>query len=150
MLTHHAEQQVLDTLLDAFKARGLINARGTQRTDATHILATVRTLNRIACVGETMRATLEVLATVAPAWLQPHIAPDWLDRSAVRFDEFRLPRKPTERDAIARLIGPDGATRLTTIVDLAAPPWLRLVPAVDVMRQVWLQQFVTVGMCQYL
>lgn len=47
IVTNQAEQQLLDTLLHAFKARGLLKARGRQRTDATHVLANVRTLNRI-------------------------------------------------------------------------------------------------------
>ena len=53
-LTHHTEQQVLDTLITAFKAHGLCKAGGRQRTDATHNWVNVHTLNRIECVGETM------------------------------------------------------------------------------------------------
>jgi len=100
ILVHAAEQQLFTTMLAAFKQRGLLRAGGMQRSDATHILANVRALNRIACVGETMRATLEVPATVAPAWLYPQIPPEWPDRYAGRFDEFRLPSKASARDAM--------------------------------------------------
>jgi hypothetical protein len=44
--------------LTACNARGWINARGTQRTDATHVLAAVRTLHRCECVLEAMRQAL--------------------------------------------------------------------------------------------
>ena len=36
------------------------------RTDSTHVLAATRDLNRLELVGETLRATLNALATVAP------------------------------------------------------------------------------------
>ena len=36
----------------------------------THVLAAIRALNRLELVAETMRHTLNVLATVAPDWLR--------------------------------------------------------------------------------
>jgi transposase len=44
---------LLDTLLQRLQEQGL-KARGRQRTDSTHVLAAVRTLNRLERVGETM------------------------------------------------------------------------------------------------
>ena len=64
-----AEQTLVDTMLDRFKAKGLLKARGRQRTDATAVLAAIRTLNRLECVGETLRHTLNSLAVAAPDWL---------------------------------------------------------------------------------
>src|SRR5262245_2669834 len=58
LLTHKAAQRLLDTFLLACKTRGWIRARGTQRTDSTHILAAVRTLHRFECVLEAMRQAL--------------------------------------------------------------------------------------------
>jgi hypothetical protein len=34
----------------------LLKARGRQRTDATHVLASVRTLNRLELLAETLRS----------------------------------------------------------------------------------------------
>ena len=48
LLAHDATQRFLDTFLTACKARGWLKARGTQRTDSTHVLAAIRTLNRLA------------------------------------------------------------------------------------------------------
>jgi transposase len=45
---------LLDTLLQVCRARKLLKARGRQRTDSTHVLATIRVLNRLECVGETL------------------------------------------------------------------------------------------------
>ncbi|HMB07718.1 MAG TPA: transposase, partial [Isosphaeraceae bacterium] len=63
-----AEQLLLDKMLECLRARGLVKARGQQRTDSTHVLAAIRVLNRLELVGETLRATLNQLATVAPEW----------------------------------------------------------------------------------
>ena len=69
LLAGHAEQLLFETMLDQFKTQGLLKVRGHQRTDSTHILAAIRILTRLECVGETMRHALESLAVVAPAWL---------------------------------------------------------------------------------
>jgi transposase len=38
---------LFETMLNSLKQRGLIKAGGRQRTDATHVLAAVRAINRI-------------------------------------------------------------------------------------------------------
>jgi transposase len=63
------EQEMLDLMLTRFKASGLLKTRGQQRTDSTHVLASIRVLNRLENVGETLRAALNSLATAAPEWL---------------------------------------------------------------------------------
>src|SRR3954467_178333 len=70
LLEGGAEERLLHKLLEACQARGLLKARGRQRTDATHVLASIRTLNRLELVGETLRAALNELATIAPDWLR--------------------------------------------------------------------------------
>jgi transposase len=70
LVAGQAEQLLLDTLLTRMRERGLLKARGRQRTDSTHVLATIRTLNRLELVGETVRYALNSLAVVAPDWLR--------------------------------------------------------------------------------
>ena len=65
---------------------GWLKARGRQRTDSTHVLAAVRMLNRLERVGETMRAALNELAVVAPAWLQARVPVEWYERYARRVE----------------------------------------------------------------
>ncbi len=62
-----AEHQLLETVLTLLQERNLLKARGKQRTDSTHILAAIRTLNRLELVGETVRYALNRLAVVDPA-----------------------------------------------------------------------------------
>jgi transposase len=66
LLVHEAAQRLLDTFLTACKARGWIKARGTQRTDSTHVLAAVRTLHRFECVLEAMHQALNQLSAQTP------------------------------------------------------------------------------------
>src|SRR4028119_1071421 len=65
-----AEQLLLDRMLEHFQEKGLLKARGRQRTDSTHVLAAIRVMNRLEMVAETLRATLNDLAEVAPEWLR--------------------------------------------------------------------------------
>ncbi len=66
LLAHHAERRLFDVMVSQFRERGWIKERGKQRTDSTHVLAAVRAVNRLECVGETMRHALNILAEVAP------------------------------------------------------------------------------------
>jgi transposase len=94
LLTHEAERRLFDGLLEHCRNRGWIKARGKQRTDATHVLAAIRTLRRLECVGETMR---HVLSGVAPSWLLEHMDPAWAERYEKRFSDFRLPKDEKKR-----------------------------------------------------
>ncbi len=55
LLATGAERRLFDLLLEQLRTRGWIKARGKQRTDSTHVRASIRTLRRLECVGETMR-----------------------------------------------------------------------------------------------
>jgi len=140
LIEGEAEQQLLDSLLVRFKERGWLRARGRQRTDSTHVLAAVRALNRLECVGETLRHALNCLAEVAPEWVQAHVPAAWYDRYAARFEQYRLPKTEPERHALALTIGADGAQLLTAVYAPDAPSELRQ-PAVDILRQVWIQHY---------
>jgi transposase len=139
LMTGAAEYLLFDTLLTWCRDRHLIKARGRQRTDSTHVLAAVRALNRIEVVSETMRHALNSLAIVAPAWLRTVSPSEWQDRCARRAEDDRLPTKHTARAALALAIGHDGWRLLAAVDHAAAPPWLREIPAVVILRHVWLQ-----------
>jgi transposase len=61
-----AEKHLLDRLLEVCKQRGWLKAGGKQRTDSTHVLARARSLSNLECVGETLRAALNELASAIP------------------------------------------------------------------------------------
>ncbi len=140
-----AEERLLHKLLDCCRELGLLKARGRQRTDATHILASIRVLNRLELVGETLRAALNELATIAPDWLHGAVPETWYRRYARRIEDDRLPRTATEREAYARTVGEDGFALLDRLEGPGTPEGLRSLPKVAVLRQVWARHFARDG-----
>jgi transposase len=141
LLDGELEQHLLEVLLERAKAKGLLKAGGRQRTDATHVLAQVRVLNRLERVAETLRAALEALAVAAPGWLAGWLPQAWEERYERPVEEARLPREPSKRAALADQVGADGMRLLAMVWEPTAPGWLREVPAVEVLRQVWVQHY---------
>ena len=134
-----AGQALLDAMLEVARQAGLLKTGGRTRTDSTHVLASVESLNRLELAGETVRHALEVLATVAPEWVRATIPAPWFDRYARRVEQYRLPKAAAERERQAEVFGSDGAALLDAVA--TAPEWLRQVPALEVLRQIWVQQF---------
>ena len=141
LLAHGAERRLFDLLLEQCRERGWIKAHGKQRTDSTHVLAAIRTLRRLECVGETMRHALNVLAEVAPAWLLEHMDPQWAERYEKRFSDFHLPKEEKKRVELAETIGADGRRLLDRVYAENNLPWLRDLDAIQTLRQVWLQHY---------
>jgi transposase len=137
-----AEQRLLEVVLEQAQAHGWLKERGRQRTDSTHVLAASRMLGRLEVVGETLRHALNVLAEVAPDWLRAQELPaEWSERYGRRIEEYRLPKGATEREAYANEVGADGWRILEALEQAAIPSWLRDLPAVVTLRQVWAQQY---------
>ena len=141
LLEGEAEELLLNQMLALFKEKKLIKARGRQRTDSTHILAAVRELNRLELVGETMLFALNALTQVDPKWLRSVVPAEWYERYNGRFTSFRLPRSRANREVLADTIGHDGWHLMSCVYGEDAPSYLRKVPAVDILRQVWIQQY---------
>ena len=142
LVENDLQEVLLDRMLETFQGRGWLKARGRQRTDSTHVLAAIRTLNRLELVGETMRYALNTLAEVAPEWLKLQLQPGWVDRYSDRVDNYRLPTQKKERDQLARTIGLDGYRLLYKLHDEATPLGLHELEAIETLRQVWKQQYI--------
>jgi transposase len=141
LLAGSAEELLLAKLLERCRAMGLLTARGQQRTDSTHVLAAIRVLNRLELVAETLRAALNELATVAPAWLQALVPPEWYARYAKRIEDARLPREPAQREAYAQTVGEDGFALLDMVEAVEAPPDLRMLPSIAALRRTWQRHY---------
>jgi transposase len=133
---------MLDTLLDRLRELGLVKPRGRQRTDSTHVLAAVRGLNRLERVGETLRAALNEVAVMAPAWLRTLAPAEWYERYARRVENYRLPKTEAARQELAAAIGADGCALLEAIDRATGLPRLAQIPAVQALRRVWTEQYV--------
>jgi hypothetical protein len=144
LLDHDAERRLFDAILTIARSCGLLNAGGRQRSDSTHILGAMRAMTRLEVVTETLRHALNMLATTAPEWLRAHTTPDWVDRYGLRASEFRLPKSQAKRQAWAEQIGADGRKLLIAAYADTAPSDLRMLSAVAILRQVWVQNFVLI------
>jgi transposase len=135
------ERVILDLLLSRLKGLGLVRAGGRQRTDSTHVLAAIRSLNRLELAGESVRAALEALAAAAPDWLAGVIDASWQQVYGQRIDTLRLPASETAVTKLAEQYGRDGCHLLEAVYAPAAPGWLRELPAVQALRVIWVQQY---------
>ncbi|MCX5321302.1 IS1182 family transposase [Streptomyces sp. NBC_00120] len=141
LIEHGLEEKVLDLVLERISELGLLRAGGRQRTDSTHVFAAVRTLNRMEFVGETLRAALEALSAAAPQWLSALITADWAKRYGARIDSYRFPKGDNVRQEWAEQVGRDGFTILEAAFAPGSPGWLREIPAVQVLRRAWVEQY---------
>ena len=145
LVEHEAGERMLNTMLEQFVQAGLLSGGGKQRTDSTHVLASVRALNRLELAGRALQAALDAIAETEPDWLQAWVAPEWYDRYGQLLTEFRLPQKMPERDALAVQIGRDGHALMEMIYrHPSTPVGVRELPAVTILRQIWLQQYVQI------
>jgi transposase len=135
------EREIFDRLLARLKELGLVKAGGRQRTDATHVLGRIRQLNRLELAGETVRAALEALAAAVPDWLATVIDASWQQTYGQRIDQIRLPASEAQRAALAVAYGQDGYRLLEAVRAPGAPAWARELPAVQVLRRVWIQHY---------
>jgi transposase len=87
LIAGEAEHLLLEKLLECCRNLGLVRARGKQRTDSTGVLASIRTLNRLELVAETLRAALNELATVAPDWVRQIAPSEWYKRYGRRIED---------------------------------------------------------------
>src|SRR5262244_2598155 len=141
LLAGNAAGLLLDKLLERCRTMGLLTARGQQRTDSTHVLAAIRVMNRLELVAETLRATLNELATVAPAWLQAMAPLAWYERYGKRIEDTRLPQGQAKRDAYAQTVGEDGFYLLDALDAPQAPQGLRALPMIAALRQTWQRHY---------
>ncbi|WP_148310749.1 transposase [Nocardia brasiliensis] len=99
--------RLLAVMVERLAAAGLVNPRGRQRTDSTHVLTAVRTLSRLERIGETRRAALVEIAGAAPEWLSEIMDPE-MGSSATPPDPLR---PAATRDRCQARLGSDRRRR---------------------------------------
>ena len=134
------ESILLEKMLDCFREKQLLKARGKQRTDSTHIVASVRYLSRLESVAETLRATLNEIAKTAPEWLLEQVSDEWFERYSRRIEDYRLPKSLEARNKYAEAVGADGF-RLLQAIDDSLEKALKELPMVSLLRRQWEHQF---------
>jgi transposase len=146
LIDGQAEALILDKLLKLCRERKWIKARGRQRTDSTHVLAAIRSLNHLEHVGRTFQHALNTVAAMEPDWMRARLQDEWSEwpeRYERRLDEYRLPKGESARTQMAVQIGLDGHALLDALEADPDLAYLRNAPAIKTLRRVWLQQYYT-------
>ncbi len=141
LVAHQASGRLLEVLVERLNEGGWLKARGKQRTDSTHVLGAVRLLNRLELVGETLRAALEEVATIAPDWVKSWVPQPWFERYGRRIEEGRLPKGEKERQQYAQQVGADGVLLLAKSEEENTAAVVRELAALKELRVVWQQQY---------
>ena len=141
LLRDKAERRVFDRLLSLFQAKGLIKTRGKQRTDSMAMLSKVRALTRVEMVMETLRLAVGAILNAQRAWGEKILPPSWEERYGERVVIQHYTK--SEWQELKNQVGADGAWLLEGITAEGAPAGLQDLPAVQVLKTVWAQQFRT-------
>jgi transposase len=141
LVRYEASQRVLDRVLERMRTLSLLKERGRQRTDSTYVLGATRTLSRLELVMETMRLVLEEMAITAPGWLREVAQPHWVKRYSMVWRGSRLPKSKAKRAELAASVGEDGACLLEAIGQEGTPEELEGLLTVQVLKEVWQQQY---------
>ena len=146
LIEGQAEALLFDKLIELCRERKWIKERGRQRTDSTKILASIRSLNRLEHVAQTLQHALNAVATVAPDWMRVRLESEWSDwpeRYERRLDEYRLPKEEGARTELAVEIGLDGHALLDALETDPQMAYLLQAPAITTLRRVWMQRYYT-------
>src|SRR5712692_6424266 len=141
LLDHAAQDLLLEPILRACREHGWLKAGGRRRTDSTFVLANVRGLSSLESVGESLRASLNELAEVAPDWLLGVISPDWFDRYVHRFELQRFPKGEQAKEDLRRQVGEDSWHLLQAATNKQAPQSVQACPSLAHLQQIWNQHF---------
>lgn len=139
------EALLLERLLECCQTKDLLKGKHLQRTDATHVIAMVRRMNRLEMVGETMRRALNELAKIAPEWLKGELQPEWIERYGKRFESYRLPKSESKKRALAQVVGQDGHQLLRAAYREGTPVQVRESASLETLRRIWVQQYYLKG-----
>ena len=108
-------ERLFEQPLSWLKAQGAVKGKGRQRSDSTHVLAAVATLNRYELVGETMRHALDQIAIIAPDWLLSWMPAAWHDRYSTRMEQSKFPTGKQALKDFVEQIGRDGFMLLEAV-----------------------------------
>lgn len=139
LVENNQQRMLLDRIIELLRNKKLLKERGKQRTDSTHVLASIRVMNRLELMCETIRACLNELALVAPEWLRSQARTGWFERYNTRAEQTRLPKGEKAKSDFAAKVGRDGFLLLELIETQA--PQLAELEKVETLKKVWQRHY---------
>jgi len=135
LVLSNKQSLMFDRLLETLRDRKLLKKRGIQRTDSTHVLSSIRVMNRLEVVTETMRAALNQLAVITPDWLKSVALSEWQTRYSIRAEQGHFPSREKARIDYGETVGRDG-TYLLELIESEQPQSAHL-QIIETLRKVW-------------
>jgi transposase len=142
LIAGHAEQRLLDLLLERCRAEGWRHAPAESNVRTQRMCwlrserSTVCSVSRVSMVS-----VLNVLSEVAPEWVRAYVPTEWVERYGERLEHERLPEGEDERQQYANQVGVDGWFLLQALDASSTADWMKTLPAVSTLRTIWEQQF---------
>jgi transposase len=138
LLEHEQERLLFEKFLLQLKGLGLLKARGTMRTDSTHVLGVVQRLSQLELITESLRVALQAVTALAAEWVTQTLPPAFPEAYSQPRSEYGL-SEATVQQRLGQ-VGRDGFWFLNQL-DHSAPAVVRHLPQVEVLRTVLRQQF---------
>lgn len=105
LLAHGKESLIFDQLLQKIEALGFLKKRSLQRTDSTHVLATVRQLSRLENLSEGLRVALKAIETADAAFYKAKLPPLFTEHWSKPLSDYQM--TDSERKEAFKRVGQD-------------------------------------------
>lgn len=150
LIKHKLEHVLLDRMLEIAAKLGILKV-SKQRTDSTHVLASVRTLGRLERIHEAMRSALNALLNRFGSSHADLYNPVWIERYDRAPYGFRAPKDQKRRNELAMQMGLDIAGLLAALnrIQSEASPLANLAEVVA-LRKIFEQQYILKGQSYHL
>jgi len=135
------ELLLLDAIINKAKELSVFGKRDRARTDSTHVVANVRSMNRYELTYRAFEAMLEELARFDMEWVERHIPVGWEPKYSPDWVSIKIPRQKKEREKVFLVWGEDIRQVLDSIESDDPGHERSLLPAVRIMKRVWRENF---------
>jgi transposase len=138
LLEHGGESLIFERLLAYLRERGVVQAGGRQRTDATHILGAVKQMSDMEVMREAVRLALSALVSTDAKWTMR-----WIPASFTQNYSRTLPNYRMSKQELAVFIQQTGEEVRWLLDQLAfqAEVELQRLPEVVLLARIWEEQY---------
>jgi transposase len=138
LLAHGGESLIFERVLAYLRERGLVQASGRQRTDATHILGAVKQMSDVEVMRESVRLALSALVSADAKWLMRWIPASFTQNYCHAISNYRMSEQ--ELAALIQQTGEE-AHWLLDQVACQAEVQLQQLPEVVQLARIWDNQY---------
>jgi transposase len=138
LVAHGGESLIFERLLAYLRKRGLVQAGGRQRTDATHILGAVKQMSDVEVMREAVRMALSALVSSDALWVMRYIPASFTQNYERTISNYRMSKQELER--FIQQTGEEARWLLDQLAQQAEVELQRL-PEVAQLARIWEEQY---------